>query len=97
MNTKGILSRLSRTAACIALAAGAQQALAQDIKIGFNGDLSASPSAQSGQAAVLGLKTAIEDINRRRRPAGPQGGASGARRPVVAAKVDPEHDGPDRQ
>ena len=41
----------------------AQQALAQDIKIGFNGDLSASPSAQSGQAAVLGLKTAIEDIN----------------------------------
>ncbi|AUT45251.1 ABC transporter substrate-binding protein [Achromobacter sp. Marseille-Q0513] len=63
MNTKGILSRLSRTAACIALAAGAQQALAQDIKIGFNGDLSASPSAQSGQAAVLGLKTAIEDIN----------------------------------
>ena len=42
---------------------GAQQALAQDIKIGFNGDLSASPSAQSGQAAVLGLKTAIEDIN----------------------------------
>ena len=48
MNTKGILSRLSRTAACIALAAGAQ-ALAQDIKIGFNGDLSASPSAQSGQ------------------------------------------------
>lgn len=62
MNTKGILSRLSRTAACIALAAGAQQALAQDIKIGFNGDLSASPSAQSGQAAVLGLKTAIEDI-----------------------------------
>ena len=40
MNTKGILSRLSRTAACIALAAGAQQALAQDIKIGFNGDLS---------------------------------------------------------
>ena len=49
MNTKGILSRLSRTAACIALAAGAQQALAQDIKIGFNGDLSASPSAQSGQ------------------------------------------------
>ena len=61
MNTKGILSRLSRTAACIALAAGA--AGAQDIKIGFNGDLSASPSAQSGQAAVLGLKTAIEDIN----------------------------------
>ena len=30
-------------------------AQAQDIKLGFNGDLSASPSALSGQAAVLGL------------------------------------------
>ncbi|WP_262028149.1 ABC transporter substrate-binding protein [Microvirga sp. Mcv34] len=36
---------------------------AQDIKIGFNGDLSASPSAQSGQAGVLGIQAAIEDIN----------------------------------
>ena len=42
------------------VAAGAQ---AQDIKLGFNGDLSASPSAQSGQAAVLGLQAAIDDIN----------------------------------
>ena len=38
-------------------------AQAQDIKLGFNGDLSASPSAQSGQAAVLGMEAAIEDIN----------------------------------
>src|SRR5258708_1049209 len=38
-------------------------AQAQDIKLGFNGDLSASPSALSGQAAVLGLQAAIEDIN----------------------------------
>jgi branched-chain amino acid transport system substrate-binding protein len=36
---------------------------AQEIKIGFNGDLSASPSAQSGQAGVLGIQAAIEDIN----------------------------------
>src|SRR5262245_30896097 len=36
---------------------------AQDIRIGYNGDLSASPSAQSGQAAVLGLTAAIDDIN----------------------------------
>jgi branched-chain amino acid transport system substrate-binding protein len=36
---------------------------AQDIKVGFNGDLSASPSAQSGQAAVLGLQAAIDDVN----------------------------------
>lgn len=36
---------------------------AQDIKLGFNGDLSASPSAQSGAAGVLGIRAAIEDIN----------------------------------
>ena len=38
-------------------------ASAQDIKVGYNGDLSASPSAQSGQAAVLGMEAAIADIN----------------------------------
>lgn len=38
-------------------------AMAQDIKLGYNGDLSASPSAQSGQAAVLGMEAAIADIN----------------------------------
>ncbi|MCW5658330.1 MAG: ABC transporter substrate-binding protein [Burkholderiaceae bacterium] len=43
-----------------ALAAAVQ---AQDIKLGYNGDLSASPSAQSGQAAVLGMQAAIDDIN----------------------------------
>jgi len=36
---------------------------AQDIKLGFNGDLSASPSAQSGKAGVLGIEAAIADIN----------------------------------
>jgi len=48
------------------LAAGviaAATASAQDIKLGYNGDLSASPSAQSGQAAVLGMEAAIADIN----------------------------------
>lgn len=40
-------------------------AIAQEmIKFGFNGDLSASPSAQSGQAALLGVEAAIEDINK---------------------------------
>jgi len=51
---------------CGALAAGlvsAGLAQAQDIKLGFNGDLSASPSAQSGTAGVLGIQAAIEDIN----------------------------------
>ena len=38
-------------------------AQAQDVKLGFNGDLSASPSALSGQAAVLGLQAAIDDVN----------------------------------
>ena len=43
--------------------AAAFGASAQDIKLGYNGDLSASPSAQSGQAAVLGMEAAIADIN----------------------------------
>src|SRR5258705_9713224 len=37
---------------------------AKDIKLGFNGDLSASPSALSGQAATLGLNAAIDDLNK---------------------------------
>lgn len=41
----------------------ATAASAQDIKLGYNGDLSASPSAQSGQAAVLGMEAAIADLN----------------------------------
>ncbi|MES2787070.1 MAG: ABC transporter substrate-binding protein [Pseudomonadota bacterium] len=52
----GILSAL-------ALAAFSAGAAAQDIKIGYNGDLSASPSAQSGHAAVLGMEAAIADVN----------------------------------
>jgi branched-chain amino acid transport system substrate-binding protein len=47
----------------IALATFSTTGLAQDIKIGYNGDLSASPSAQSGQAAVIGMEAAIADIN----------------------------------
>ena len=49
--------------ATAALGAFALAASAQDIKLGYNGDLSASPSAQSGQAAVLGMEAAIADIN----------------------------------
>ncbi|MDM0116085.1 ABC transporter substrate-binding protein [Variovorax sp. J22R133] len=47
----------------IAAASAAFAASAQDIKLGYNGDLSASPAAISGQAAVLGIQAAIEDIN----------------------------------
>jgi branched-chain amino acid transport system substrate-binding protein len=49
--------------ALAAIAAFAGAAQAQDIKLGYNGDLSASPSAQSGQAAVIGMQAAIDDIN----------------------------------
>lgn len=38
-------------------------ASAQDIRFAFNGDISATPAAAAGQAAVLGMRTAIEDIN----------------------------------
>ena len=62
MNTKGILSRLSRTAACIALAAGAAGA-----GPGHQDRLQRRPVrvalGAERPAAVLGLKTAIEDIN----------------------------------
>lgn len=51
-----------KRAICVAGLAAAT-ASAQDIKLGYNGDLSASPSAQSGQAAVLGMEAAIADIN----------------------------------
>ncbi|MFO1321724.1 MAG: ABC transporter substrate-binding protein [Burkholderiales bacterium] len=52
--------RLAAVLAGCVLGGAAQ---AQDIKLGYNGDLSASPSAQSGQAAVLGMQAAIDDIN----------------------------------
>jgi len=51
------------SAAFTAFATFSSGAVAQDIKLGYNGDLSASPSAQSGQAAVLGMEAAIADIN----------------------------------
>lgn len=55
------LTRLG--AALLTAAALTTGAWAQEIKIGYNGDLSASPSAQSGQAAVLGMEAAIADLN----------------------------------
>ena len=55
--------RFKTLAAAAAAFAMAGAVHAQDIKLGYNGDLSASPSAQSGQAAVLGMQAAIDDIN----------------------------------
>ncbi len=45
---------------CFVMSAAAQT---KEIKLGYNGDLSASPSAQSGQAAVLGMQAALDDLN----------------------------------
>jgi branched-chain amino acid transport system substrate-binding protein len=59
MKIKSLLTQL----AMVLVAAGTMTAQAQDIKLGFNGDLSASPSAQSGAAGVLGIQAAIEDVN----------------------------------
>src|SRR5215831_19390155 len=60
MQSKGLISTLLGTAALTLFTVAAQ---ADDIKLGFNGDLSASPSALSGQAATLGLQAAIDDVN----------------------------------
>lgn len=60
MTVKNNLIRAALLTSAMAVATGAS---AQEIKLGFNGDLSASPSAQSGQAGVLGIQAAIEDIN----------------------------------
>jgi branched-chain amino acid transport system substrate-binding protein len=54
---------ISKLLGAAALSLFALAAQAQDIKLGFNGDLSASPSALSGQAATLGLQAAIDDVN----------------------------------
>ena len=60
MKLTRLCGALLAAATFTAFSAGAS---AQDIKLGYNGDLSASPSAQSGQAAVLGMEAAIADIN----------------------------------
>ncbi|TCG08672.1 branched-chain amino acid ABC transporter substrate-binding protein [Paraburkholderia steynii] len=54
---------IAAAVAAASFAVASSAAFAQEIKIGFNGDLSASPSAQSGQAAVLGMQAAIADVN----------------------------------
>jgi branched-chain amino acid transport system substrate-binding protein len=57
------IPKLFKRAILAASLVAAAAASAQDIKLGYNGDLSASPSAQSGQAAVLGMEAAIADVN----------------------------------
>lgn len=65
MNKNSTITRRFALAASASMlmVASISHAQAQEIKLGFNGDLSASPSAQSGAAGVLGIQAAIEDIN----------------------------------
>ncbi|MDM0043623.1 ABC transporter substrate-binding protein [Variovorax dokdonensis] len=58
MSIPSFFKRAILAASLVAAAAASAQ-----VKVGYNGDLSASPSAQSGQAAVLGMEAAIADIN----------------------------------
>ena len=73
-------ARLPLLAFAATLFAGAAAAQTADIKIGFNGDLSASPSASSGQAAVLAMQLAADDIN--------AGGGLLGRKLVIVARDD---------
>lgn len=62
------IMKITRLAGAFIVAAGLNSLMlasshAQDIKLGFNGDISASPTAQAGQSGVLGLQAAIEDVN----------------------------------
>lgn len=62
MTTKFL--KYSKTLILIAaVSAITYRAHAQEIKLGWNGDLSGSSQAEAGQAAVLGLEAAIEDVN----------------------------------
>lgn len=58
-----LIPNLLRAGVLAASVLAATLAHAQDIKLAYNGDLSASPTAQSGRAAVLGIEAAIADIN----------------------------------
>lgn len=53
----------SRLVGTLLFAASALAAHAQEIKLGFNGDLSASPSALVGQSSVAALQVAIDEVN----------------------------------
>lgn len=57
------IAKFLKRTALVAAMSMAVASYAQDIKLGFNGDLSASPSAQSGKAGVIGIEAAIADIN----------------------------------
>jgi branched-chain amino acid transport system substrate-binding protein len=57
-----LTKKLTALAAGLAIMAAGH---AQEVKIAYNGDISASPSAESGQIAVMGITAAVDDINKR--------------------------------
>ncbi|MFL7902838.1 ABC transporter substrate-binding protein [Azospirillum argentinense] len=59
------LTALLGAAAAVLMSAAVQAQAADPIKIAYNGDISGSPSAESGQIGVLGIGAAVEDINKR--------------------------------
>jgi len=63
MNTGNIRTRLAGATAALCLAGAALAQNAQDIKVGFNSDISASPSAIVGQSGLAAIQAAIEDVN----------------------------------
>lgn len=63
---RGIVQGALASAAAAPFVLRSRAALAaDDLKLGFNGDLSASPSAQSGRAAVVGIQAAMEDLEKK--------------------------------
>ncbi len=65
---KKIAATVATTASAAALAlafAPVSAAQAQAVKIAYNGDISGSPSAESGQIGVMGIAAAVDDINKR--------------------------------
>lgn len=57
------LKKAGRAAIAMVMLWCGSHAMAQAIKVGFNGDLSASPSALVGQSSVAALQVAIAEIN----------------------------------
>jgi branched-chain amino acid transport system substrate-binding protein len=55
---------IARQVALVSAMAMSAHSYAQEIKIAYNGDLSASPNATAGRGALAGIEAAVEDINK---------------------------------
>lgn len=77
---KTLLKRLHTTVLAVALTAASAAALADDLKIGFNSDMSATGSADFGISALAGARQAADELNA-------AGGVLG-RKVVIVARDD---------